>query len=80
MGEHGVTVPLWSDDDGLMFSEPIELIQAFDVSSDLARDLEVWSVAWATHAGEPSHDAEAARLVRRLNDESNHHYRFVYRP
>jgi hypothetical protein len=80
MGEHTVSVPLWSDEDGLMFSEPEELIEEFGVSSDLAADLEAWGIAWEKQAGQPEHDAEAARLVRRLDEELDNHYLFVYWP
>ena len=80
MGEHDVDVPLWSDEDGLMFSGPQELIEKLGVSSDLAADLEAWGIAWVKRADQPDHDAEAGRLVRRLNKELDNYYRFVYRP
>jgi DNA-binding transcriptional LysR family regulator len=80
MGEHTVTVPLWSDQDGLMFNDPTELVREFGVSPDLAADLAAWGIAWAAQAGHPAHDAEAARLVRRLNTELEDDYHFVYRP
>lgn len=79
MGEHGVSVPLWSDQDGLMFSDPAELVDEFGVTSDLAAELAAWGIAWEVQAGQPAHDAEAARLVRRLNAELDHYYQFVFR-
>ncbi len=79
MGDHTVVVPLWSED-GLMFSEPEELVDAFGVSAELARDLAEWASAWHTRAGRPEHDAEAARLVRRLGSELDHRYTVVYKP
>ena len=80
MGEHTVDVPLWSDEDGQVFSEPWQLIEEFGVSPALAADLEAWGIAWEKQAGQPEHDAEAARLVRRLNEELDNYYVFVYRP
>jgi DNA-binding transcriptional LysR family regulator len=80
MGEHTVTVPLWSDQDGLMFNDPTELVREFGVSPDLAADLATWGIAWEAQAGHPAHDAEAARLVRRLSTELEDDYHFVYRP
>lgn len=79
MGEHGVTVPLWSEG-GLMFSEPEELIAEFGVPLELANDLKTWGCGWEHRSGQPDHDAEAAGLVRRLNGELDGQYRFVYRP
>jgi hypothetical protein len=79
-GEHTVNLPLWSEEDGQMFSEPWQLIEEFGVSPDLAADLEAWGIAWEKQAGQPGHDAGAARLVRRLNEELDNYYVFVYRP
>ena len=80
MGEDTVTVPLWSDEDGLMFSAPGELIAELGVSAELAADLETWAIDWQAHSGQPDHDAQAALLVRRLNKELDDRYQFVYRP
>jgi hypothetical protein len=63
MGEYTVEVPLRSDQDGLMFSDTKELIAEFGVSRQLADDLASWGIGWETRAGQPEHDAEAARLV-----------------
>jgi hypothetical protein len=79
MGEHSVTVPLWSER-GLMFSEPENLMRELGVSPALAADLEAWANAWQTHAGEPAHDAEAAALVRRLKRETEYRFRVLYHP
>lgn len=77
MGEHSVTVPLW-DDEGLMFGEPDELVRELGVSPALAADLAAWADAWHTASRQPGHDAEAAQLVRRLDDELDHRYRIVF--
>ncbi|HET7195971.1 MAG TPA: hypothetical protein VFI99_13370 [Nocardioides sp.] len=79
MGEHTVDVPLWSDD-GLMFNDSDELVREFGVSTDLAADIAAWADAWHSRSGTPDHDAAAATLVRRLNQELAHRYRFVYLP
>jgi len=79
MGEHTVDVPLWSDD-GLMFNEADELVRELGVSGDLAADIVAWAAAWQSHCGNPDHDAAAATLVRRLNEELAERYSFVYKP
>jgi hypothetical protein len=79
MGEHTVDVPLWSED-GLMFNDSDELVRELGVSPDLAADIVAWAVAWPSLSGDPAHDAAAARLVRRLNNELAHRFTFVYRP
>jgi hypothetical protein len=79
MGEHTVDVPLWSDD-GLMFNDPDELVRQLGVSADLAADIVAWADAWHSRSGEPDHDAAAATLVRRLNEELVERYSFVYKP
>jgi hypothetical protein len=81
MGDYTVTVPLWSEG-GLMFSEPEELVQSFDVSRELAFDLQAWAIAWDDRSGEPDHgaDAEAATLVRRLQRELAGRYQVLYHP
>jgi len=37
-------------------------------------------IAWHSRSGTPDHDIAAATLVRRLNKELEHRYRFVYDP
>jgi hypothetical protein len=39
-----------------------------------------WADAWHSRSGEPDHDAAAATLVRRLNEELVERYSFVYKP
>ena len=79
MGEHTVDVPLW-DDDGLMFNTPEELTRELDLSPVLVADVVLWAREWQTHSGAPEHDAEAARLVRRLRRELNDEVKVVYHP
>lgn len=79
MGEHTVKVPLWGAD-GLMFDDPEEVVRELGVSRELAAALEAWAAAWQTEMNQASHDAEAARLVRRLRQEVGGRYRFVYDP
>lgn len=81
MGEDSVVIPLWSDEDGLLFADPEELVNELGVSSRLAADLAAWGIGWQDRAGQADHDAEAARLVRRLRRELEHlGYGFVYWP
>jgi hypothetical protein len=79
MGEVTVDVPLW-DDDGLMFNTPEDLARAFDLSDDLVAEIVTWAREWQTNSGEPDHDAEAARLVRRIKRELNDEVGLVYQP
>jgi hypothetical protein len=78
MGEHAVDVPLWCE--GLLFDGREELESHFGVSEALARDIVAWAAAWnAGHHGAEL-DREAASLVRRLNQELEYRYVFVYKP
>lgn len=79
MGEDSVAVPLWSDD-GLMFAVPDELVRELGVSADLASDIVTWAREWQVRSAAPDHDAQAARLVRRLGRELNYRFEFVYKP
>ena len=79
MGEHTVYVPLW-DDEGLMFNTPDDLVQALDLSPDLVAEMVAWAREWQTRSGDPDHDAQAARLVRRIKSELDHEVRIVYQP
>lgn len=79
MGEHTVDVPLWSVD-GLMFNDADELVRELGVSADLAADIVAWAAAWESRSGDPDHDAAAATLVRRLNEELVERYSCVYKP
>lgn len=65
-GEFGVSIPLWGPD-GLMFNDADEVVRELGVSPDLAADLE--------SCGDEAD--EAFRLVRRLNAELGHRYRFI---
>jgi hypothetical protein len=78
MGEHGVDAPLWHD--GLLFSDAAEMARELDLSSDLEAHIEAWGLAWEAQSGLPAHDAEAARLVRRLKQELGHRYQVIYHP
>ena len=82
MGEHTVEVPLW-DDDGLMFGTPEELVRSLGplgLTAGLVTDIVTWGREWETRSGEPGHDAEAARLVRRLRRELSGGVAIVYQP
>jgi hypothetical protein len=79
MGEYSVDVPLWGED-GLMFSEPEELVRELGVSEELATDLKTWAKAWESRSDHPDFDAVALRLVRRLRAELDHRYEIVYHP
>lgn len=79
MGDHTIDVPLW-DDEGLMFETPEDLVQSWDLSAELVADVVTWAREWQTRAGQPDHDAQAARLVRRMNRELNHEVSVVYKP
>lgn len=76
MGDYGVSIPLWGPD-GLMFDETDEVVRELGVSPALAADLERWADAWETQSGRPEHDAEAHRLLERLNAKLGRRYRFV---
>ncbi len=78
MGEHTVEVPLWCG--GLLFNDREELVREFGVSEGLASDIVAWAAAWEDGHARPELDLNAARLVRRLNDELDHRYVFVYHP
>ncbi len=80
MGEHTVDVPLW-DDEGLMFATPEEALEALGpvgLSDGLVSEMVTWAQDWQTRSGKPDHDAEAARLVRRLKGELGHGVGVVY--
>jgi hypothetical protein len=79
MGDYGAEVPLWSVG-GLMFGAPEELVADLGVTPDLAKDLATWGSNWERQSGQPDHDAEAARLARRLSEELDGRYQVVYRP
>ncbi len=78
MGEHEVDVPLWGEG-GLIFSDGDELAREWGVSAALVADIVAWGIAWQTSSGQPDHDAEGVRLVRRLDYELNHRFRIVYK-
>ncbi len=82
MGEHTVDVPLW-DDDGLMFAAPEEFMQGLGpvgLTAGLVADIVTWAREWETQSGEADHDAQAARLVRRLRSELGNGVGVVYQP
>lgn len=82
MGEDSVDVPLW-DDDGVMFATPEDLLQAFGplgLSAGLVADIVTWAREWQTRSGDPEHDAQAARLVRRLRADFGYGVGIVYQP
>jgi hypothetical protein len=63
-----------------MFASPDELVRELGVTADLASDIVSWAHEWQDRSGEPDHDALAARLVRRLSQELNFRYDFVFTP
>jgi len=86
-----VDVPLWSNQHGLLFVEPEELV-AFGFSAELAADIAEWGERspntsvrgqlgrrrpWATQA---ERDLRGIDLVRRMSQELDYKYTFVYRP
>jgi hypothetical protein len=78
MAEDTVDVPLWGED-GLIFVNGEELIREWGISEALADDLVAWGRA--SQAGDsPELDAEAARLIRSLNNELEHRFQIVYKP
>jgi hypothetical protein len=79
MGDHTVQIPLW-DESGLMFNAADELVAKLGVSADLAADIAAWGEAWQMGSGRPEHHLEAVRLVRRLGQELDYRYTFVYHP
>ena len=78
MGEHTVEVPLWCG--GQLFGDRAELEAHLGVSGALATDLVAWAAAWEDGHHGAELDREAASLVRRLDHELGHRYRFVYQP
>ncbi len=79
MGEHEVDVPLWAEG-GLIFNDGEELAREWGVSAALVADIVAWGIAWQTSAGQTDHNAEGARLVRRLDHEVDHRFRIVFKP
>jgi hypothetical protein len=82
MGEYSVDVPLWGDE-GLIcgtFEEFVDALRPFGLSADLADDVVAWAPAWESSSGLPEHDAQAARLIRRLKAELGHGFPIVYQP
>jgi hypothetical protein len=78
MSEDSVDVPLWSDQ-GLIFADGSELVREWGVSQELAADIVAWGRA-SQGAVTAELDAEAAMLVRRLQEELNDRFLVVYKP
>ena len=77
-GRVTLDLPRWGDD-GLIFSDREELIREWRVSEALASDIEAWGRA--SQAGSSSElDAEAARLIRLLDEEIGGAFQIVYKP
>lgn len=78
MSEDSVDVPLWGPD-GLIFVDGEELGREWGISHELVADVVRWGRA---SQGMPSAelDAEAARLVRALAQETDHRFRILYQP
>lgn len=79
MGEHTVDVPLWGED-GLIFSDGDELAREWGLSASFVDAIVAWGIAWQDHSGQPHHNVEGVRLVRRLSRELGHRFRFVFKP
>jgi hypothetical protein len=78
MAEDTVDVPLWSED-GLIIVDGEELMREWGISEALAVDVVAWGRG--SQAGDnPRLDAEAARLIRLLNNELEHRFHIVYEP
>lgn len=87
-GEHSVDVPLWLNG-SLLFNNADDAVSRLGISQQLANDIAHWGRSWQTDADEEWLDAEAVRLVRRLQTElreiaeqtgSDNYYRVVYWP
>ena len=77
MGEHTVTIPLWSPR-GLMFSGPERLIEA-GIDPSLAAELVQWSADW-NHGKTPELHLRAIALIEKLRVAFERRYIFVYQP
>lgn len=88
-GEHSVEIPLWLDG-SLLFNNADDAVSQLGISRRLADDIAAWGRSWQRlDVGEEALDAEAVRLVRRLQTElreiaektrSDHFYRVAYWP
>lgn len=78
-GEHGVDIPLWTSMIGLIFADKAEFMQAAEIASDLADDVESWGRSYLRDSGNPEYDRVALTLVERLNAAFDGRYTFVYR-
>ena len=67
-------------ENGLIFNDGEELMREWHVSAALVADIVAWGTAWQKYSGQTDHDAEAARLIRRLNVELDHRFQIVYQP
>ena len=82
MGEYSVDVPLWGDE-GLLHDTSEEFIEAlgpFGLSAGLAEEVVAWARDWESSSGLSEHDAQAARLIRRLKAELGQGFPIVYQP
>lgn len=79
MSEISVDVPLWGPD-GLIFNEGEQLVSEWGVSRELADEVVRWGRASSGGLQSPDLDAEAARLIRALAEQTNHSFRIVYHP
>jgi hypothetical protein len=78
MADDGVEVPLWGEY-GLLFADRDELVRQWSLSEELVNDVVAWGRASQSKQDDDL-DAEAVRLVRRLSQEMNDSFTFVYHP
>lgn len=79
MAEDSVDVPLWGPA-GLIFMDGEELINEWGISDQLAKDIVRWGRASSRGLQNSELDADAARLVRALTDQTGHRFRIVHHP
>lgn len=78
MAEESADVPLWGPT-GLIFVDGEELAREWGVNRELVADI----VQWGRDSLGPvtaDLDAEAARMVRSLAEQTNYRFRIVYHP
>lgn len=79
MAEESVDVPLWGPD-GLIFNEAEDLVSEWGLSRELADEVVQWGRTSSGGLQSPELDAEAARLIRALAEQTHYRFRIVYQP
>lgn len=78
MADDSIDVPLWDEDGTLLFADRAELIGEWQVSEELADEIIAWARAHVDQVGH-NLDAEAARLIDRLRQETEYRFRIVHK-